>query len=269
MLDIKSIKDLYKKYDVFASKSFGQNFLISQSIVNKIIQASNIENKDVIEIGPGLGSLTSELLLHVKSLTAYELDKNMIRVLSGEIKDKKFNLLEGDFTKASFNWEGRRIAIGNIPYNITTSILFHIFKNYEKFESVTLMVQDEYAKRMSAKVSSSEYGKLSLTTQLFTDSIEYITKVEPTKFIPQPKVNSAVIKLNLSTNKIDKELIPFIKNIFSMRRKTLSNNLKRMNYAKDDIDKALKRLNLKPTIRPQELTLLDVKNLFELLKNNI
>ena len=266
MLDIKAIKDLYKKYNVSASKSFGQNFLISQSIVNKIIEASNISNKDVIEIGPGLGSLTLELLLHVKTLTAYELDKDMIKVLYGEIDNPKFTLLEGDFTKSTFDWDGKKIAIGNIPYNITTNILFHIFNNYEKFSSITLMVQDEYAKRISAKVSTSDYGKLSLTTQLFTDSIEYITKVEPTNFIPQPKVNSAVIKLSITTRKVDKDLIIFIKNIFAMRRKTLVNNLKRMNYKMESIKEVFSKLNFKPTIRPQELTLNNVKKLFQILK---
>ena len=253
MLTQTDIKNLYDKYNVSASKRFGQNFLIDHNILNKIISSADVKNKDVVEIGPGLGSLTIPLLKEVASLISYEIDNDMIRVLKNEINDDKFTLVENDFLKEEFNWEGKKIMVANIPYNITSDILFTLFKNNNKFESATLMMQKEVAERLIAPVGSKQYGKLTITTSLFAD-ITKVTKVPPGSFIPAPKVESMVVKLAFKEtdykNKL--ELMEFIKKCFAQRRKTLFNNLKEIT-GPEKARKIIQDFNFKDSIRPQEL----------------
>lgn len=257
MLKQSDILNLYDKYDVAASKRYGQNFLIDHNILNKIIDVSNISGKDVIEVGPGLGSLTLPLLESAKSVTSYEIDDDMIRVLKGEIASPRFHLVEGDFLKASFNWEGKRTIVANIPYYITTDILFKIFENIDKFDKAVLMVQEEVADRITATVGSSEYGKLSVTASYFANVKKEIS-VSPSCFLPAPKVSSAVISLTFKDINFanSRKFTDFVKNCFAQRRKTLYNNLKLI-IGPEKSKSILIKNGFKESIRPQELSLND------------
>jgi len=152
-------------------------------------------------------------------------------------------------------------VVANIPYNITSPIIFKIFKNINKFESATLMVQKEVGLRLLALAKTKAYGKLSVTTQLLA-KVEKVIIVKPSSFIPAPKVDSIVVKLTFNEEKYNKKLFDFIKECFSQQRKTLVNNLKNL-LEKQKILSALKKLNLKENIRPQEI---DVKVFLEIFK---
>ena len=268
MLTSKDIIDLYKKYDVSASKRFGQNFLINQGVLGKIVNAADVKDKEVIEIGPGLGSLTMALLPEVKAITSYEIDEDMVKVLEGEIVDEKFTLVKGDFLKDELSWKGKKTLVANIPYYITSDILFKIFDNHEKFDRCVLMMQDEVASRLSAKIGSKTYGKLTLTTQLFTKDLKKEFVVSPGSFLPAPKVKSAVVSFNMSEgiSKDVNELKIFFKTMFSFRRKTLYNNMKRLSIDVEDSMKIILGLGLKESARPQELSLEQFISLFEAVK---
>lgn len=266
MFTQKDIFNLYKKYNVSASKKFGQNFLYDKNILEKIINATDINDKHIIEIGPGLGSLTKMLLIKAKKVSSYEIDKEMIKVLKGEILNSKFDLIEGDFLKSNFNWSSKKIIIANIPYNITSDILFKLFENSDKISEAVLMMQKEVGERLLAKVKSKNYGKLTVTTQLFANP-EKITLVPPNAFVPMPKVTSIVIKLNFKDSIYDKNILKFIKNCFAQRRKTLFNNLR--NFINEDLAKDLiQKMNFKESIRPQEVSKDEFIELYEIIKKN-
>lgn len=252
MFNEEKIFELYKRYNVRASKRFGQNFLKDESIINLIVEKANVENKDVIEIGPGLGALTMPLLDIVKSLNSYEIDEDMKRVLEGEINNDKFTLIFKDFLDEELNWEGKKDVVANIPYNITSPILFKLFKNIDKINTATLMVQKEVGERILANPSNKNYGKLSVTSQFLSDIVKIID-VPANSFVPAPKVDSIVIKFNFKKESYDKEFIEFIKNSFNQQRKTLINNLKNY-YSKELIEKTLLNNKLPINVRPQQLT---------------
>ena len=267
MLTSPQIIDLYKKYDVSASKRFGQNFLINQGVLNKIIDAADVDGKNVIEIGPGLGSLTMGLLQKADTVTSYEIDEDMIRVLEGELQNDNFTLMKGDFLKEELSWEGKRTLVANIPYYITSDILFKIFDNRDKFDRCVLMMQDEVATRLSAPVGSKTYGKLTLTTQLFTKNLKKEFVVSPGSFMPAPKVKSAVVSFDMNHDVLEnsKDLKDFFKIMFSFRRKTLLNNMKQLNIETVEAMKIIEDLNFKPSVRPQELSFEQFILLFETL----
>ena len=264
MLTKENIKVLFEKYDVAASKRFGQNFLIDESVLNTIMEVSDCQGKDVIEVGPGLGSLTVFLLENAKTTIAYEIDNEMIKVLDGEYKDESLTIIQEDFTRAEFTWKGRKTLVANIPYYITSDILFHIFGNSSKFDRVTLMIQKEVAQRLAAPVGSKTYSTLTVTANLFAENIKLERIVKPESFLPAPKIDSAIITFDLLKDAPSKELVAFIKKCFVQRRKTLFNNLRRFNddqFSKDVIAK----MNLKESVRPQELTPIQFKELFNLM----
>ena len=266
MLTKNDIIALFKKYDVAPSKRFGQNFLFNQKILNKIIDSANIENKTVVEIGPGLGSLTNMLLQKAKKVYSYEIDKDMIKVLKGEIQNEKFKLIEGDFLKSDLNWSNKRPIVANIPYNITSDILFKLFINSHKISEAILMMQKEVGERLNAKIGSKSYGKLTITTQLFAN-VEKIILVSPNSFIPAPKVSSVVVKLTFKEFNYDADLLKFIKNCFSQRRKTLFNNLRNLIDA-DFAKKLIQKMNFHESIRPQELSKDNFIDLYRYIKKN-
>ena len=265
MLKISDVKNLYEKYNVSASKRFGQNFLIDQNILKNILKVANVKDKDVIEIGPGLGSLTLYLLEEVNSLVSYEIDEDMIRVLKGEINNDKFTLMEGDFLKADLSTiNSKKTIVANIPYNITSDILFKIFENSQKFDRAILMVQKEVGERITSKVGTKNYGKLAVTSNYFAN-VNYEFTVPNSAFLPAPKVQSAIISLDFKDVNFNdsKDFIKFVKNCFAMRRKTLINNLKNI-MDKEKAQSLINKLNFKESIIPQELTLEDFINLYDI-----
>ncbi|WP_241854729.1 16S rRNA (adenine(1518)-N(6)/adenine(1519)-N(6))-dimethyltransferase RsmA [[Mycoplasma] phocidae] len=255
-----------------AKKSFGQNFLINQEIQKSIVNVANIEEKDVIEIGPGQGALTDILAQKVKTLVAYELDPRLYEYLQTKNYPNNVKILNKDFLAANFQEIAAKniTIIGNIPYNITSPILFKILENHLIVDSATLMVQKEVAERLVALPLSKVYGKLSATFQIFSN-VEKILDVDAQQFNPAPKVNSAVIKLNfyhkndfININK--DQIIKFVAICFQFKRKTLLNNLLN-HYSKDAILAALSKLNLNIAIRAENLNKQTILELFTILEN--
>lgn len=258
-----NIQKLLTKYNLQATKKWGQNFLIDPFIVESTVAKSGAHNENVIEIGPGLGSLSCQLLAVAKTLTAYEIDPRMIKVLNSEINDAKFKLIANDFLKVDLKNYHNAVIVANIPYNITSLILFRIFEHINHFKSATLMVQKEVAERLLASVNSSNYGKLSVTTQLLA-KVSKVIDVPATAFWPKPKVDSMVVKLDFKDVSYDKELINFIKQCFLYPRKKLSNNLK-VFLSQAQITKIYEKLALNLNIRPQQLKVEDFVKIYRLI----
>ncbi|WBP84046.1 16S rRNA (adenine(1518)-N(6)/adenine(1519)-N(6))-dimethyltransferase RsmA [Mycoplasmopsis edwardii] len=257
------------KKEVFAKKKFGQNFLHDKNIINKIVSLIDIHNKNVVEIGPGRGALTKEIVKKVKNLTAFEIDPDMVKILNEEIKDDNFKLHLEDFLKADLSNIQDALVIANIPYYITSDILFKIFEHRDKFSHAILMVQKEVAERIVAKYRTADYSKLTVSCQFLADTkIEFIV---PSKcFIPAPKVDSAIISLkfkdNISNDEWD-QYKDFFKLCFSNRRKKLSFAL-RNKYTNEQINKAYTKMNLTDNIRIQELEVEKIIHLYKKLEEN-
>jgi 16S rRNA (adenine1518-N6/adenine1519-N6)-dimethyltransferase len=240
----------------FPSKRLGQNYLVDENIVKKIISEIEVDFDDIImEIGPGRGALTSKLIGKTKKLIAIELDKRNVQLLSD--KFPKSELISGDILKINleeiYNKYKQKIRIiGNIPYNISSPIIFKMIENRQIIRDSVLTVQYEVAQRIIAKPGSREYGILSVITQNFA-KVKLCFKVSPNVFYPRPKVYSAVIHLffNLKKNDriIDKIFIDVVKAAFGNRRKMLCNSFKnsifaQLNFEETGIDLKLRAENL-------------------------
>lgn len=228
-----------KKYELYKPKKFlGQNFLVDENIAKKIVGSLDISDNDtVIEIGPGQQALTKHLAGLSDNFYAVELDRSIYEKLKSEY-DGRINLIHSDFLKTdlekdfgSFTGSGKKLKIiGNIPYNITTEILFKLFSHSGIIESAVLMMQREVAKRLVSKPDSKEYGILAVQTQFYTRS-ELLFHVPPTAFFPKPNVTSSVVKFHfykdvsvLNDRVLFKEIV---RESFGQRRKTMRNSLKK------------------------------------------
>ena len=252
----------------YAMKRFGQNFLQDTNVLNKIVNSIDINNKNIIEIGPGKGALSKLMLEKVKHLVAFEIDYNLVDFLKEEIKNPKFTLINEDFLKIDLsNYQGYSI-MANIPYNITTPILFKIFEYHKNFDDVILMVQKEVADRISAKPGTTNYGKLTVSTNHFAVATK-LFDISPKAFFPSPKVTSAIIHLKIKKNRPeinDENFLLFVKLCFAMRRKTLINNLKNLkNFDEKKVTNFYSLNNLNLDIRPQNLSLEQYHNLYKTL----
>jgi 16S rRNA (adenine1518-N6/adenine1519-N6)-dimethyltransferase len=234
-------------------KRFGQNYLLDQNILNKIVREIDPKPEDqIVEIGPGQGALTAKLFEKVTSLTAVEIDKRVADDLSEKFPG--LGLIVDDFLNLNLsqlvglNRDKRLRIVGNIPYNLTSSILFQLIKYNDTVQDSVLMVQHEVAKRMSSSKGTKDYGILSVILKYFAE-VKYCFKVSPNVFYPKPKVDSAVIHIQFKGLKIsDKEkqsFINIVKASFGNRRKTLKNSLsnsifKELNFADSGIDLSLR-----------------------------
>ncbi|SJZ47516.1 16S rRNA (adenine(1518)-N(6)/adenine(1519)-N(6))-dimethyltransferase RsmA [Mycoplasmopsis verecunda] len=253
--------------EIYAKKKFGQNFLKDQNILNKIVNVFDINNQDVIEIGPGRGALTKQLLNKVNHLTAFEIDQDMIDVLNSEIHDNKLTLIHKDFLEADLSDFNNVYLIANIPYYITTDILFKIFDYKDKFQGILIMVQKEVAQRICAKKNTKEYSKLSVTAQYLADcKLEFI--VPRNCFSPAPKVDSAIISLvfkpDIDNNEWNK-LKDFFKLCFANKRKKLSYSLKEK-YPATKVFESITALGYDDNIRIQQLDIDEIITLYKLLE---
>jgi len=245
------------KYIKYRPKKFlGQNFLVDDNISKKIVKSLDITPEDfIIEIGPGYGSLTKHIIPEADDYLAVEIDKGITENLkNGLLKnehEKNHNIISKDFLKFDFendadlyNTRKKQIKIsGNIPYNITTEVLFRLFENKKKISIAILMIQKEVANRLTAKKDTKEYGILAVMTQ-FNSDVKVLFNVPPTAFFPKPNVNSSVIELNFREEKYqvkDYELLrSLVRSSFGKRRKTMKNSLKDF-FEKNKID--LKEIN--------------------------
>lgn len=249
--------------EIKAKKSFGQNFLINKKIQNKIIDSSNIENEDVIEIGPGLGALTNLLINKVKSLVAYELDKEIYEMWISKNLGQKIKFINQDFLEANLYSVDKRVVVGNIPYNITSPILFKLIENKQYIKSATIMIQKEVGDRLIAKPNNKSYSKLTVSLQSVAN-VQKILIAKSTDFNPAPKVDSMVVKIDFNID-IDFELekyLDFIKRCFQFKRKTLMNNLI-TSYDKDKLLKVFQKNQINLLSRPESLEIKQYISLFK------
>ena len=266
-MEINDIKtaELVKKYNFKFSKSLGQNFLIDDSVPRDIVEGAEVNENDlVIEIGPGVGTLTAKLLNKAKRVVAIELDNDLIPILNKEIGDNpKFSLIHNDALKVDFNEvigeEESVKLVANLPYYVTTPIIVKLLKEKYKFKSLTIMIQKEVAERMNAQPGNKDYGALSLLVQYYCDT-KIIRRVPPQCFIPRPKVDSIVIRLDrLSEPKVNVEneklFFEIIRSSFNMRRKTLWNGVKNIGLAKESLELAFDEANIDPKRRGETLTI--------------
>ncbi|MDD6667074.1 MAG: 16S rRNA (adenine(1518)-N(6)/adenine(1519)-N(6))-dimethyltransferase RsmA [Lachnospiraceae bacterium] len=269
------------RYGFTFKKKFGQNFLINDQILDEICDAADITREDfVLEIGPGIGTLTQVLSERAGKVLAVELDTKLLPILADTLAFcKNTEVLNQDILKVDLEKvaeeknEGKTFkVVANLPYYITTPILLNLLTGHAPVESITVMVQKEVAERMQAGPGTKDYGALSLAIQYYTVP-EYICTVTPDNFIPRPKVDSAVIRLDLRKEAAvetedEKLLFQLIRAAFSQRRKTLVNSLSNAaisDISKEDVRQALGEMGLEESIRGEKLSLEDFAKLTNLL----
>lgn len=275
--------DIIKKYNFAFQKRFGQNFLIDGHVIHKIINAAEITKEDcVLEIGPGIGTMTQYLAEAAGHVCAVEIDKNLIPVLNETLADyDNVTIINDDILKTDINRiiegynGGKPIkVVANLPYYITTPIIMGLFESNVPLLSVTVMVQKEVADRMQVGPGTKDYGALSLAVQYYAKP--YIAaNVPPNCFIPRPNVGSAVIRLtryNEPPVKVQDEKLMFklIRASFNQRRKTLQNgiaNSSELSFRKEQVADALEKMNLSASVRGESLSLAEFAALSDILSS--
>ena len=285
---LKETKFLMKKYKIKANKNLGQNFLIDDMALQDIANGAEICEDDlVIEIGPGLGSLTKLLLEKAKKVICIELDKKMVNILRDRfIAYKNLEIINEDVLRINLNELIKEEkendssiksvkVVANLPYYITTPIIMKLVENDLDIKSITVMIQKEVAERLIAIPGTKETGAITYTMYYYCEG-KKIREVENTCFIPEPEVTSEVINLKLRENpavqvKDKKVMFKIIKSAYMQRRKTLINSLTSVGVFKNKEDgiQALKKLGLKEDIRPENMKIEDFAKLTDLFLNSI
>ena len=270
-----------KKYNFNFQKKFGQNFLIDTHVLEKIISAANVGEEDfVLEIGPGIGTMTQYLCEHGREVAAVEIDKNLIPILEDTLSAyANVQIIHQDILKMDINRlvheknQGKPIkVVANLPYYITTPIIMGLFESHVLIESITIMVQKEVADRMQVGPGTKDYGALSLAVQYYAKP-EIVANVPPNCFMPRPKVGSAVIRLTRHQQapvKVmqERQMFALIRASFNQRRKTLVNGLNNaadISYSKEQVVQALEKMGLPANVRGETLTLEQFARLSNLL----
>ena len=263
--------EVLQKYNFAFQKRFGQNFLIDTHVLEKIIAASQITKEDfVLEIGPGIGTMTQYLAEYAREVTAVEIDNTLIPILKDTLKDWdnvtviNDDILKVDIRKLALEKNGGKPikVVANLPYYITTPIIMGLFENQVPIDSITIMVQKEVADRMQVGPGTKDYGALSLAVQYYAKP-EIVANVPPNCFMPRPKVGSAVIRLERYEKppvEVSNEKLMFriIRASFNQRRKTLVNGLKNsqeLSYSREEIEEVLNECGIPLNIRGEALTL--------------
>jgi 16S rRNA (adenine1518-N6/adenine1519-N6)-dimethyltransferase len=278
VMDMVSIRQELKKYGLFPKKGWGQHFLIDPNILNKVIQIAQINEKDVVlEVGPGLGEMTIGLAKKAKRVITVEIDPKLVEILKKKVMDyPNVEVIKGDILKVDFNkllnQEKDPVkVVANLPYQISTPLLFRFIESKEVFSTFTLMLQKEVAERMVAPPGRKKYGPLSIFMQMFLDlSIHFLIK--PSAFFPPPKVESAVIHMNWKEKPMvevkDEEWFKkIVKCCFGYRRKTLINALKHSDLPLTyEIESKVMKLGIDPQRRPETLSIQEFALLAEALR---
>lgn len=269
MTILKDTKFIMDKYHITANKNLGQNFLIDDDTVSGIVDAANVSKDDlIIEIGPGLGTLTKELLDRAGKVICIELDKRMIEILNDRFSMyDNFKVLNDDVLKVNLKEliEKEKVKttkiVANLPYYITTPIIMKLLEERLDIETITVMIQKEVADRLVTKPGTGDTGAITYAIHYYTNP-KRVLEVPNTAFIPEPKVNSTVINLEVLKEpkvavKDEKKLFEVIKTAFMQKRKTLLNALANSNKygSKEQICKTLELLSIDNRVRPEKLTL--------------
>ena len=276
--------EIMRKHNIQMKKSLGQNFLVEPRILEKMIEAGEVDlNTTVIEIGPGIGALTEYLARHAKQVLAFEIDQRFISILAetlapyDNVNVIHRDILSVDFNAEEFAWlkeETKLIVVANLPYYITTPIIMNLIASGLPFQSLVMMMQKEVADRMTAPVGTKSYNSLSVAIQNEMHS-EVAFIVPKNVFIPKPNVDSAVLKLTrrskpqvvLEDNMAFQE---FVQVAFKQRRKTLWNNLKAEyvsdNYSVEQLESAMQKAGIDPIRRAETLTIQEFARLYEMIK---
>lgn len=274
--------EVLQKYEFVFQKKFGQNFLIDTHVLDKIINAADITKNDfVLEIGPGIGTMTQYLACAAREVYAVEIDKALIPILEDTLQDyDNVTVLNEDILKVDIRKlaeernQGKPIkVVANLPYYITTPIIMGLFEEHVPIESITVMVQKEVADRMQVGPGTKDYGALSLAVQYYAQPY-IVANVPPNCFMPRPKVGSAVIRLTRHTEApvktVDEKLMfRLIRASFNQRRKTLVNSLKNsseLSFGKEEIQEAIAVCGFSEGVRGEALTLADFAALTNALR---
>lgn len=269
--DPKKTIEVIQKYQFAFQKRFGQNFLIDAHVLEKIVSAAGITKDDcVLEIGPGIGTMTQYLAESAGQVIAVEIDTNLLPILTDTLKDySNVKVINQDILKVDINElvkeynNGRPIkVVANLPYYITTPIIMGLFESNVPIDNITVMVQKEVADRMQVGPGSKDYGALSLAVQYYA-SPYIVANVPPNCFIPRPNVGSAVIRLTRYQEppvqvKDPKLMFKLIRASFNQRRKTLQNGLNNspeISFSKEEITKAIESLGVSPSVRGEALSM--------------
>ncbi len=280
--NISNTKRIIDDNSFFIKKKFGQNFLTDQNILNKIVDTAELDkDTDVIEIGPGLGALTEIIASKCNRLLCYEIDSDLIPILKNNLSEyNNVEIINNDVLKCDVNKDidtyfsnSKRIAlISNLPYYITTPIILGLLEATDRITTYVMMMQEEVADRICSKPAVKDYNALSIAVQYRCTASKEI-RVPRTVFVPQPNVDSAVIRLNLYkvkpyNPKNEAFFFKVVRCAFAQRRKTLANNLSLMGYSKDLIYKALDELGYDKSIRSEALDVSDFVRLSDWLGDN-
>ena len=281
---INKTREILERNGFFMKKKFGQNFLIDQNILSGIVSKSEINKSvNVIEIGPGIGSLTEHLLENANKVISYEIDNTLIPILTEQFSSyDNFTLINQDILKANikediekyFNDDLPVYVVANLPYYITTPIIMHLLENVPEVKRYAVMVQLEVADRIVANKGGKDYNNLSIAINYRAKTYKAIN-VSRNVFMPKPNVDSAVVMFDIYDEKPykvnnEKFFLELIKKAFANRRKTLVNNLNQgYNLSKEEITLILEELNLSPTIRSEALSIEQFTILSDVLEKRL
>ncbi len=274
-------KEVLAKYNMSAKKKFGQNFLIDSHVLEGIVEAAGVSKDDlVLEIGPGIGSLTQYLAEAAGKVIAVEIDKTLLQVLADTLSEyDNVTVINEDILKVNLDDivaenGGRPIkVVANLPYYITTPIIMKLFESRARIESITVMVQKEVADRMAAGPGGKDYGSLSLAVGYYAKAVT-VMDVPPSSFIPQPNVGSAVVNLSRYAEprvsvQDEKRLFEIVRTAFNQRRKTLSNSLSNnpsLGVSRQEVVDALVKMGVDEKARGEILTLEQFAELSDILQ---
>lgn len=277
----KNTIEILQKYKFIFQKKYGQNFLIDTRVLERIIDEAEITSDDmVLEIGPGIGTMTQYLCETARKVVAVEIDNALIPILGETLSEyNNVTVINDDILKLDINkivdeYNGGKAikVVANLPYYITTPIIMGLFEKKVNIDSITIMVQKEVADRMQSAPGTKDYGALSLAVQYYSEP-EIVANVPPNCFMPRPNVSSAVIRLKTHitppvTVTDEQLLFRIIRASFNQRRKTLTNginNSSELHFSKEQVAKALAQMDLKENIRGETLTLQQFGQLSDIL----